>query len=354
MKRLLILTAFSFPAFSDGNENELRYHVTLGGGYSFNTGIEQAEINQKLNDLNYLTEVGDYDDSTAGYSAWVGVQLLESLVIEAGYVNFGEVTLSAIDVGGNFKSDTAELMPTVGEGYSLALRPIVDITRDISLYGRIGAMNWNSETSVGDYTLVQSGTDLLVGAGAIYSITPNWALSLSWDSVEMVDTRNHLLGLNISYSFTSTELANILPTIGSESSQEKMSVSHSYDSDSPQVVKNGSSTRVLEQITPSETSVEVYFPVDSALPKMLESSKIEALLSQIDEDSKVSIIASTDMDGSELYNKELAKRRAQFMLEYLMSKGVERDKIDKEAIGEIDGEPKADYRRVTIAIVKKE
>lgn len=51
-------------------------------------------------------------------------------------------------------------------------------------------------------------------------------------------------------------------------------------------------------------------------------------------DLRIKVTGNTDSDGSDLFNEELSKKRAQAIIEYLTEKGIKRDRIEIDFKGE--------------------
>ncbi|GEM_PF-1861417 len=141
---LLMLSVLALPAQPVRAENEV--YGGLGVGYSTfkidNLGFEgSAYASRQFLGLRY----GDY----------VGVEL--------GYTNFGTVKDQvAVQQGQQSIVDRVET-----SGYDLALLGIYPIDSGLKVFGKLGAISWDSEATLGSFPLPtkQDGTDLVWGVG---------------------------------------------------------------------------------------------------------------------------------------------------------------------------------------------
>jgi OOP family OmpA-OmpF porin len=114
---------------------------------------------------------------------------------------------------------------------------------------------------------------------------------------------------------------------------------------------------VSEKVT---FAADAFFDTDKAVLKPEGKAKIDDLVSKISGINLEVIIAvgHTDSDGSDAYNQKLSVRRAEAVKAYLLTKGVEKNRVYTEGKGEKqpvadnktkDG--KAKNRRVEIEVV---
>ena len=114
---------------------------------------------------------------------------------------------------------------------------------------------------------------------------------------------------------------------------------------------------VSEKVT---FAADAFFDVDKAILKPKAKAKLDDLVSKTKGINLEVIIAvgHTDSDGSDAYNQKLSVRRADSVKDYLVSKGVEKNRVYTEGKGEKQPvadnktkEGKAKNRRVEIEVV---
>jgi len=114
---------------------------------------------------------------------------------------------------------------------------------------------------------------------------------------------------------------------------------------------------VSEKVT---YAADAFFDVDKSVLKTEAKAKLDDLVSKTAGMNLEVIIAvgHTDSDGSDAYNQKLSVRRAESVKEYLVGKGVEKNRVYTEGKGEKQPvadnktkEGKAKNRRVEIEVV---
>lgn len=191
----LVTATLTASAWADSNV----FRVTGGLGYGFHADSSVSDVEKSLLDKGYNVPVSNFEEGGLGYSAWLGWQAHQHVLLEVGYLDFAERSAKAPNVDPGFGKALVESLPTSGQGFALALRPTFDIAKDWSVYGRLGAMRWDSNLDVKGYSSSKSGTDLLLGGGIEYRFARSWFTSLGWDSVKMDDTQNHIIVLSVTY-----------------------------------------------------------------------------------------------------------------------------------------------------------
>ncbi|MCO4747682.1 MAG: OmpA family protein, partial [Proteobacteria bacterium] len=114
----------------------------------------------------------------------------------------------------------------------------------------------------------------------------------------------------------------------------------------PGTIRDGEETRIEVQLAPArvvvtrtriDLSEKVYFDTNKATIKA-ESfgllDEVATVLMDHPEIIRIRIEGHTDSRGSDKYNLELSKSRAASVLDYLVSKGVETERLESEGFGE--------------------
>jgi len=126
-------------------------------GLYIGAGIGQAGIKDNIN-----TETFDTND--AAYKAFIGWRFkvpVVDLAIEGAYTDFGKPSQTL----GSQRVETKLHGPSLA---GLAILPL----GPIDLYGKLGALNWNSDTTIGGSTSSKSGTDTFYGLGVGLNLGP--------------------------------------------------------------------------------------------------------------------------------------------------------------------------------------
>ncbi len=194
-------SVFAEQELASGAEEPHQFMISLGAGYAFSSGISQSDVESALTNAGYDGKVSDFSDSDIGYQIWLGWLAREGVAVELGYLDFGERTGSIIDQGYESRKLLAESLPQSISGFALAVRPEYDFNSDWSVYGRLGVMFWDSDSQVTGYNVKDSGSEILLGAGAKYRLNDDWFVSAGWSSVKVEKTSNHLMSVNAGYRF---------------------------------------------------------------------------------------------------------------------------------------------------------
>ena len=78
----------------------------------------------------------------------------------------------------------------------------------------------------------------------------------------------------------------------------------------------------------------VNFDFDSSKLKSDDLEKLNKLIGQLDQDSRIEIVGHACEIGSRTYNQKLSERRAEAVKDYLMDRGIPEDNISVKGEGE--------------------
>ena len=126
-------------------------------GLYIGAGIGQAGIKDNIN-------TDTFDANDAAYKAFIGWRFkgpIVDLAIEGAYTDFGKPSQTL----GSQRVETKLHGPSLA---GLAILPL----GPIDLYGKLGALNWNSDTTIGGSTSSRSGTDTFYGLGVGLNLGP--------------------------------------------------------------------------------------------------------------------------------------------------------------------------------------
>ncbi len=141
---LMLLSVLAWPAQSVRAESEV--YGGLGLGYS----------TFKIDDLSF-------EGSAYATRQFLGLRYGDYVGVELGYTNFGTVK-DRVAV----QQDQPSLVDRVEtSGYDLALLGVYPIDSGLKVFGKLGAIRWDSEATLGSFPLPtkEDGTDLLWGVG---------------------------------------------------------------------------------------------------------------------------------------------------------------------------------------------
>ncbi|MCO6442031.1 MAG: porin family protein [Nitrococcus mobilis] len=122
-----------------------------------------------------------------GGKVFGGLTFNKYIGVEGQYVHFGEA-----EIEGGGASDKLEL-----DGWGAAVTGNLPIINQLSLNGRVGFLNWESDDD--------DGTDLHVGGGFRFDVVEHFALRADWDYYPMdadgSDLNTHMVSIGGQFNF---------------------------------------------------------------------------------------------------------------------------------------------------------
>jgi outer membrane protein OmpA-like peptidoglycan-associated protein len=103
----------------------------------------------------------------------------------------------------------------------------------------------------------------------------------------------------------------------------------------PRIIEDGTSIVIVDDANDS-IPIEIRFEVDSHVLRASSHAPLDALAEflQAREDyTLIEVHGHSDERGTEAYNRSLSKRRAQSVIDYLVTQGIERDRLRAKGFG---------------------
>ncbi len=212
------------------------------------------------------------------------------------------------------------------QGVQLAAKLSYPIIDDLDIYTRLGGMVWraDSKANYGNGTRLSdhdTGVSPLAAVGVEYALTKNWATRLDYQFVSNIGDAgtvgarpdNTMLSLGVSYRFGQDDVVAPAPAPAPAPVVETKRFTLKSD--------------VLFNFNKSTLKAEGQQALD----------QLYTQLSSMDpKDGSVVVLGYTDAVGSDQYNQKLSEKRAQSVVDYLVSKGIPSDKISARGMGEAD------------------
>jgi len=263
----------------------------------------------------YINNDGPTHESQLGAGAFLGYQANPYLGFELGYDWLGRMPYKGNNVNGAFKA----------QGVQLAAKLSYPIADDLDVYTRLGGMVWRADSTQNAggfrHSDHDTGVSPLAAVGVEYALTKNWATRLDYQWVNnigdanTVGTRpdNGMLSLGVAYRFGQDEAA------------------------APIVAPAPAPAPVVETKRFTLKS-DVLFTFNKSTLKPEGQQALDQLYSQLSsmdpKDGSVVVLGFTDRIGSDQYNQKLSEKRAQSVVDYLVSKGIPANKISARGMGE--------------------
>ncbi|MDF7657563.1 porin OmpA [Erwiniaceae bacterium L1_54_6] len=262
----------------------------------------------------YVNNDGPTHQDQLGAGAFLGYQANPYLGFELGYDWLGRMPYKGNNINGAFKA----------QGVQLAAKLSYPITDDLDIYTRLGGMVWRADSTqnnngvrISDH---DTGVSPLAAVGVEYALTQNWAARLDYQWVNNIGDAgtvgarpdNSMLSVGVSYRFGQDEAA------------------------APVVAPAPAPAPVVETKRFTLKS-DVLFNFNKATLKPEGQQALDQLYSQLSsldpKDGSVVVLGFTDRIGSEQYNQKLSEKRAQSVVDYLVSKGIPSNKISARGMG---------------------
>ena len=275
------------------------YAGAKAGWASFHDGLEQFEV---------PGVIGTHRNSVT-YGVFGGYQITDHFAVELGYDDFGRAKLRA---------DGKTIAKHTNHGAHLSLKASYPIITDLDVYARVGAALVRSDYKGYeglDLREHKLQTSAVFAGGLEYAILPSLALRVEYQWLNNVGRINDSDGHRLDYR----------PDIGS------VSAGLSY--------RFGQGVAEPEVITKKFAfSSDVLFDFNKSNLKAGGSQALDGMQSEVAQSGlsnpNYNVAGYTDRIGSDAYNQGLSERRAQSVVDYLISKGIPADKISARGMGE--------------------
>lgn len=258
-----------------------------------------------------LQNNGNTQESQLGAGAFGGYQVNPYVGFEMGYDWLGRMPYKGSEVSGAFKAQGVQLTAKLG----------YPITNDLDIYTRLGGMVWRADSSNSEIGKNHdTGVSPVFAGGLEWAVTRDIATRLEYQWVnnigdaQTVGVRpdNGMLSVGVSYRFGQQEDVAPAPAPVPAPAPEVQTKHFTLKSD-------------------------VLFTFNKATLKPEGQQALDQLYTQLSnmdpKDGSVVVLGYTDRIGSEQYNLKLSEKRAQSVVDYLISKGIPANKISPRGMG---------------------
>ena len=333
------------------------WYIGAGVGQSRAT-IDEPRLRASLA-ANGETVTGfSKDQRDTGYKLFVGRQLSQYVAVEAGYFDLGKFDFKSSTSGNGVLNGQAGF-----RGVNLDLLGQLPLSQRLSLLGRVGMHYTKTNTEFSGNRLLGSTNthaserklNAKLGLGLEYKFSEALALRGEVERYRL----NDAVGNRGDADLYSVSLVYKLgrPASATPAYQPAPEVAPVVAMPAPVVVAAPAPAPVAEKVS---FASEALFDFDQSTLKPQGKAALDQLLSQLTGmDLEVIVtVGHTDAVGSDAYNQKLSQRRAEAVKAYLVTQGVETNRVYTEGKGET--QPVADNttaagraknRRVTVEVV---
>ena len=181
-------------------------------GFYIGANIGQASYDTTLSDFDSLQDgslfAASLDDSDTSISLTFGYQLNPNLALEGGFIDLGELVVSATSNGGGTLYAAGPVTAKISaDGLFFDVKGLLPLNEKFSLYGKLGLLKWSEDAVLSDVTGSLSGdddgTDIFFGVGASFNITNSIALNADFSRYQIDEdsTDVDVLSLGIQFGF---------------------------------------------------------------------------------------------------------------------------------------------------------
>ncbi|WP_454773473.1 OmpA family protein [Janthinobacterium tructae] len=333
------------------------WYIGAGVGQSRAT-IDEPRLRASLA-ANGETVTGfSKDQRDTGYKLFVGRQLNQYFAVEAGYFDLGKFDFRSTTSGNGVLNGEAGF-----RGVNLDLLGQLPLSQRLSLLGRVGMHYTKTNTEFSGNRLLGSTNthaserklNAKLGLGLEYKFSEALALRGEVERYRL----NDAVGNRGDADLYSVSLVYKLgrPASATPAYQPAPEVAPVVAMPAPVIVAAPAPTPVAEKVS---FASEALFDFDQSTLKPQGKAALDQLLGQLTGmDLEVIVtVGHTDAVGSDAYNQKLSQRRAEAVKAYLVTQGVETNRVYTEGKGET--QPVADNttaagraknRRVTVEVV---
>lgn len=190
---------------ADGQQ-ERNHSVYVGIGYG-PTQLKTSGDEREVEGINFTFDT-EADD--LGGMAYLGYWITDHVGVEIGGRDYGSINVpfSFHDPHDN-TSGTGESDVSIN-GFNISLLLGFDITREVQVVGRAGALSWtekfDSRFDIPGQPAIHaetedSGTSPALGLGITYRFTPGWQLDARYEHASLDEDSVSLVTVGLSYDF---------------------------------------------------------------------------------------------------------------------------------------------------------
>lgn len=303
--------------------------------------IDDARIASSLLSSGLTTTSISDRDRDSGYRLYAGYQFNRYWALEGGYFDLGKFgyTANTMPVG----SLTGDIRL---KGLNLDLVGTLPLSDRFSLLGRVGANYADTNgtfTSTGAVRVInpnptKQDTNYKFGLGVQYAFNDALALRVEAERYRIDDAvgnKGHIdmATIGLVYSFGGKPAAPAYRATAPQPMREVVAVAPPAPEPAPMPPPLPTPTPRFEKYSLSATEL---FGFDSAQLK-LPQPQLDQIANALKGDAsvrQVAIIGYTDRLGSDKYNQKLSEQRASSVKSYLVSSGIEANRLGAQGRGE--------------------
>lgn len=303
--------------------------------------IDDARINRQLLSSGFSSSTIVDDDRSTGYKLLGGYRLNEYIAMEGGYFDLGKFGYTATTQPAGTLIGTIKL-----RGFNLDLVGIMPITERFSVFGRVGATYSEAKDTFEGTGAVRvnnpypskQGGNYKYGLGLQYALTKSFVLRTELERYRVDDALDNkgtidLVSVGLVYRFGGKDTYRAPVAVAPAAMPVREMVVVAPAPAPMPVAPPPPPPARFEKYTLSATEL---FAFDSGALRMPQPKLDE--IAQVLQNNRgvndVVLTGYTDRLGSDKYNQKLSESRASAVKDYLVSRGVDGNRIKAQGRGE--------------------
>ena len=323
IRKILLLCVFA-PALSISPSFAVEpgFYIGASGG--------QTSVDMDASDFGIDRDSNfNIDEDDTGWKAYLGYNFTSWLGVETGYVDFG----GASD---QFRGTNYDLDVTGWDGFLVGTLPL----GPVDLFAKAGAIDLQADLNYGNSKENDDDQQFAYGVGMAYNIG-HWGLRVEaegFDDNEVDDF--YFLSAGITYHFFRDKEE---PVAAAEPAPAPVEACPDGDRDgvcdADDVCPDTAAGARVDAIGCNcAYSLLLEFAFDSAELTASDTAQLDRIVPVLRNpragSMRGTVIGHTDSVGSEAYNQKLSERRAQSVMDYLESQGVNISNFTARGYGE--------------------
>ncbi|WP_158134222.1 outer membrane beta-barrel protein [Vibrio navarrensis] len=279
----------------------------------------------------------DCDEHSEGFGVYGGYQATDWLALELGYDALGKAKVTYPTQNGAVVSDDVRV-----KSIEAGIKADWALSERIGVFGKTGTLIWlaekgHSQSGQPSTEVDDRGSSVMLGAGLEYRLSEQWNTRLEYQYFNNVGGDNgrgtdvHFIGVGLDYRFgalSSMEMAEPVEMrpVDEVVMSEPEPMMDSMEEPEPEVIET------YTQVVSSAFGEALFESGSTSLSPSL-MLQLQPLLERLEQypETVVEISGHTDSIGSEAVNQRLSEQRAQSVANYLISKGVDPERITRVA-----------------------
>ena len=186
------------------------WYLGFGMGQDYGRDWDASRFTSSLAAQGYTATQTSSDNSDLGFKVFGGYQFTKYLGLEGGYAQFNNYTASGPVTGSTATPPVVSAYQTEkNNAWTLAAVGTLPLTKDFSVFGKVGADNWKrtTNTSVASATTrdrtssIERGVDPFYGVGVSYALMDNLTVRGEYERYDFGGPKIDFISAGMAFKF---------------------------------------------------------------------------------------------------------------------------------------------------------